>query len=305
MLQKVFDAVKGREADHGPLFTAADNQSTRRAKAWLAAQIKRGQHEVFGVSCELTPELAELLLGGNPDNRHVSRRTVQTYARDIENGAWDLNGQSIVVATDGYMNDGQHRCHAVIAAGRSIPCMFVFGVERKTRLTLDAGRARLVGDYLQMDGHVNASQVAAIARLVWQYDSLGRMALGPELQPTKQQVLEFAVTHPGLNESATFCSSGYSKVIRSLATFAACHYIFRQIERQQADEFMSGLMTGDGLAKHTAAHTTRERLITEKMAKRRISSPAYAAIIIHGWNAYRQKRRIQRINVQGPFPEAI
>lgn len=305
MLQKVIDAVKGREVDNGPLFTMADNQSTRRAKAWLAAQIKRGKQEVFGVPAELTPELAELLLASNPNNRTMSPHAVKSYARDIEDGAWDMNGQPIIVASDGSTNDGQHRCAAVVATGRSIPCMFIFGVERGTRTTLDGGRARQVGDYLQMDGHANSKQVASIARLVWQYDVIGRMSTSADDQPTKRQTLEFALENPALSDSAIFCQRGYQAVIGSLATLGACHFIFARLSKSMANDFVTSLMDGVDLTKNTALHTLRERLLSEKTAKHRIPPPTAASIIILGWNAHRQGRHIQRINNKGVFPRAI
>ena len=84
---------------------------------------------------DLTPKLAKELLLCNFDNRPISIKRVESFAADIRDGRWEFNGETIIVADTGEMNDGQHRCHAVIMADKSIPTLLVKGVSRASRFT--------------------------------------------------------------------------------------------------------------------------------------------------------------------------
>jgi len=68
----------------------------------------------------------------------------------------------------GQLNDGQNRCAAVVRSGLTVPTIFVFGLERETRLTVDQGVGKRPGDYLAMSGVANSNHVAAIAAMIWQ-----------------------------------------------------------------------------------------------------------------------------------------
>ena len=68
---------------------------------------------------KITPELAREYLKKNTDNyRKLARGTVRNYAEDIKNGRWELNGETIVFAESGVLQDGQHRLAAIIQANK-------------------------------------------------------------------------------------------------------------------------------------------------------------------------------------------
>jgi hypothetical protein len=119
----------------------------RLAAQWLDAEVAKAQRGPTSQLVEITVPLARVMLQRNQHNRSVSQHFVKAYSRDIASGSWSLNGEPIILAKDGSLNDGQHRAEAIVMAGRSITVMLVIGVERDTRTTLDQGRVRTVGDY--------------------------------------------------------------------------------------------------------------------------------------------------------------
>lgn len=69
----------------------------------------------------ITPEIASNLLETNPDNRRISKGTVQAYANDIINDNWDESvGVAISIDENGVLRDGQHRLAAIVLAGKGI-----------------------------------------------------------------------------------------------------------------------------------------------------------------------------------------
>src|SRR5690606_18212014 len=91
------------------LFSDADALETRRAKALLRDRIKR--IETTGPFAELvsiTPALATLLISHNENNRTIKRAKLAGMVTDIKRGAWDVNGEPLIVSDTGELNDGQH-----------------------------------------------------------------------------------------------------------------------------------------------------------------------------------------------------
>lgn len=97
----------------------------------------------------ITPAKAEEILQNNHANRSISRKTVEAYARDIENGKWKANtGTAISISKNGELLDGQHRLMAIIASGIDVPMWVCFGCD--TEGVYDRNRGRSVRDQLNM-----------------------------------------------------------------------------------------------------------------------------------------------------------
>src|SRR5688572_23502672 len=126
----------------------------------LRARFQIGDGRPVSDIVGITPDIATALLEQNPENRHVSQRQVELFAEDMRHNRWKLNGEAIIIARDGQLNDGQHRLWAVIAAEKTVDMLVVYGVERDTRDTLDMGRQRTSADVLSMEG-VKQSGTAA------------------------------------------------------------------------------------------------------------------------------------------------
>jgi len=91
------------------------------------------QRQQINAKVELiTPEMAKAMLEQNHEHqRPVKRKRVENYIADMKNNTWVLNGETIVVADDGSILDGQHRLMAVAEAGIPISMLVVRGVEKE------------------------------------------------------------------------------------------------------------------------------------------------------------------------------
>lgn len=102
----------------------------------------------------ITPEMAEKYLEQNAVNRKVSNASVDKYAKDIQSGEFQVNGETIVFDALGRLKDGQHRLLAIIKTGIAVQILVVRGIDPLVN-NFDIGKNRSIKDIIDMDGVVN------------------------------------------------------------------------------------------------------------------------------------------------------
>lgn len=269
----------------------------KRMADWLESQVAKARKEVLVQTVELTPALARVLLSRNDGNRRISDALVTSYARDISTGGWTFNGEPIIVSGDGKLNDGQHRCEAVVMADRSIKTILVIGVERDTRTTLDQGRVRTSGDFLAMNGHAAANVLGAAASLYWQYLSFGVLATGSKQRPTKGEVMRTVADHPDLEKSVAFCHRKGIGSVGGHSLLSFIHFaIWKRAGRLNSDEFIKALVDGVGLSAQNPILYARNRLMFERG---KLRGNLKAELIFKAWNAHRRDEKLRHIILTG------
>lgn len=247
---------------------------------------------------KLTPELASVLLDRNPANRKINETAVERYAYEIMGNSWVFNGEPMIVSDTGELNDGQHRCAAVIKSGKPIDVILIVGVPRATRTTLDQGRARTAGDYLSMEGHHNTNILAAAAQHAWQFQNYGM--LNPRTmvgRATKSEVLKFVEVNPGLRRSLEMFSMKNSRGLGGQALLGFCHYAIGQVGRpEDVDNFFIALIEGVNLGRGHPALYVRTRMLS--LIKDRDTN-AKAELIFRAWNAWRKGQKLDKVWLQG------
>lgn len=66
---------------------------------------------------EITPEIAQLMLGKTLNNRNLNEKVISIFARDMQEGRWALTGDPIKLDRDGNLIDGRHRLRAIVVSG--------------------------------------------------------------------------------------------------------------------------------------------------------------------------------------------
>lgn len=279
----------------------------RRAVAWLSHRILRGNREIFSEVVTVTPELARLLLSRNHSNRSV-RALVEGIKTDIVEGRWELNGETIIVSKDGYLNDGQHRLLAVDESGLPIKTVMTFGVERETRFSTDTGSAKTSGDLLSMSGIGNANSVAAIAGYLWQIERFGRIPEAAHAQgarPTKQQVQDMARRQQAKIEAALdLVPKRGSARIASHSLLTTGHIYLSSVteDPDAVTEFLRRLVRGDKKDDRDPVFVARERMLEEKR-KRHLWPAKAMEIVLRGWNMHRRGVSTGKIQLMGEWPK--
>lgn len=278
----------------------------------LSVWLSRGKSDVFTVTTEVTPIMAERLLMGNANNRHLrmkgTTRSVEAYASAMARGEWQLNGETIIIASDGHLNDGQHRLHAVLQSGVSIQAQITFGVERESRHTVDQGAARTPGNILAMYGEKSTNQLAHALQFVWAYDEAPTL----NFRPSTEQMLATLDSNPGIREAIKVATTIRTQFSTSIGYIAGAIYVCARMEPDAAEQFADKVKTGLGITSEGSPIFKLRKLFLDHATKKNIQ-PAMdqAALFIKAFNAYRLGKNIRNLSWRryGPaaeeFPRAM
>lgn len=272
---------------------------------------------IHSAAYDLTPELANYFLENNPENRAIRQSTVDSYTRDMLTGRWHLNGEPIIISKEGQLNDGQHRCWAVVQAGKPVMMVFTFGVARETRITLDQGVARRLSDYLAMEGVANATRLGTVAGQIWRYtrtntihpssgttggkvlNAAGHLVVKKSAKPSKQELMALLESDPLIMRCLDVCPTE-SKLQRSVAPISIFHFVAWLLIRQKnseavVSEFLKRIVEGTELTTGAPELYIRNRL----MSTTKMNPNEKVELILRGWNALCRGESVSKLPLQG------
>ncbi|XWN29735.1 MAG: hypothetical protein ROR55_19855 [Devosia sp.] len=244
----------------------------------------------------VTPEMAKRLLANNPSNRNLrmnGRQSVGMFAEAMRNGEWELNGQDIIVAKTGELNDGQHRLSAVVKANMAVPMGMKFGVERVSRDTLDQGSKRSPGDVLKMRGHKSAIRLASAASFIY---TVERGAKSFNNRPRTSEIIETVEQNPGLPDAVLAGGPLISSYRLAPSGIISAIHLCRRVDHTTTDGLIDAIINSVGIDHHQhPAVELRKSYLDHGTGKKRISIPAQAAFFIKAFNALRKGRLVRQM----------
>ena len=276
----------------------AEAMATREL-GWLSQRVLRGQREPFSEIVTITPSIAAHILESNPDNRKLKQRLVDTIAADIASGRWALNGEPIIVASDGSLNDGQHRLNAIMQAGKPVQALIVFGVTRDSRYTVDVGSPRTVGDFLGMQGAKYSQEIAAAARV---YNLYRRGMYSGGFVVSKAEIrAEYWNNEKAFNAAVADCINQPFTLVAGKAPVVAAHVILHRVNKEAAAFFFAKLITGENLKRGDAILSLRARLLASP--NKRMRAWEKLEMILRHWNAWRLGKEVKQYKQQNAHPK--
>jgi hypothetical protein len=132
----------------------------------------------------VTPEMAKAWLDKNKSNRPLRMRLVRAYAEEMAHRRWVVNKDTIGIATDGTLIDGQHRLNAVVLSGMSVDMLVMFDApsDKRAVQTIDNGGPRNGGDALHYEGVERTKEAKAILSAMVNYSRpTSEKSTGPTL----------------------------------------------------------------------------------------------------------------------------
>ena len=253
----------------------------------------------------VTPEMAERWLGRNFNNRNLVDKDVQSYARDMAAGRWDLNGESLKFAADGTLLDGQHRLSAVIKANATVPMFVVRGLSNSTQDSMDTGRKRSAADMLTIHGEKHCQIIAAAVRI-----AVGTQDRQPiqKVKVSHAQVADFLSAHPELRDAAAHASNLYRDTDCPPSVVAYTLWRLSQIDPNAALDFWTAASTKVDLAEGDPVLGLVHKFAEVRRNRQKLTVEMQLSLVYRAWNARRagQSMRIFRINSPGgivPIPE--
>lgn len=256
----------------------------------------------------IDPVTAKKYLKKNSKNRKINMASVNTYAKELMNGNWVFNGETIIISSKGHILDGQHRLKAVVQTGMTIVCVVVRGIKESAFDTLDQGWKRSNGQILTIEGYKHGNTLAATIKGVYSYDKGFNLkdridgAFTPKMMKTAMSGMK------GIENSVTFAMKHKKGSLFTQTVVASLHFIFSRINKDDATLFMNAILTGDHKG-NMELLKLRNHFINLKLNGVKINRnrPYVCGVLIKGWNAFRNNKKMHDFEYKkgDTFPKAI
>lgn len=240
---------------------------------------------------EITPEVAEIMLRKKNINRSFRLPQLQKIKRALEQGRWEINGETIIFDEAGQLIEGQHRLKAVAETGIPIYALVVRGIDRERFKTMGQGAKRTVGDILGIQGEKNSRTLGAALRWVWRYEH--DQMLNPHPNITDDELADYLAEHPVLPESLPFGTRSHTLAAPGMVT--ALHYLCKRRDVGIANDFFWKFAEGEHLEQGDVILVLRNRFLRglSKRTKEVLRDEVKAPTIINAWNIIRKQGYIK------------
>lgn len=183
------------------------------------------------------------MIAKNTSNiRNVNWRVVHKYARAMQMGLWQFNGEPIVFDEDGVLKNGQHRLLAVLESGVAIKALVIKGTSRNVD-TYDECFARTLKQRASAEGlSLHSSTLGAISLIINKFNNDNTIL-------SNDEKIRFAWDHvQELKKAESFCNSGGGThgLMRRSGCIAAvyCEFKLLSFPEEKIKNFCSIANTG-------------------------------------------------------------
>lgn len=261
---------------------------------------KRHAAEITTRIMDVDKDMADSFLEKNNTNRVLNQYRVKKYAEQMRSGEWKMNGQSIIIGSDGGLLNGQHRLWAISLFDLNIPLLFCFNVDPNAFDTIDTGTGRSGSDVLTIKGH--GPSVAAALAVCIRHDILmkhsGSISGQTRLQSkiTPQAIGRAEEQEPLYLEAVTFVQAACPKknLILPCSALSFLAYRFFKLDREFSQEWLRVLISGVGIETENDTRAwIRNAFWREMNSAKKRSLRGKIGIVIRAWHLARNARPIK------------
>lgn len=242
---------------------------------------------------DVNPDWARRALESSLGNRNLNKAKIETFSKQMIDGRWNLNGETIVFDSGNHLRDGHGRCTAIIKSGCSVPMIVIRGIELTAWCTIDKGTGRSYQNSLQMMGVSNYALRSTITRNLYYYCMYGAFNGAStdeknfdECASRFEQFINMAVW---LDADTRWQAFLYHSRLCALAV------VFYATDPIAAAQFFERLTCGD--TPGSTISKLRDILMIEKSrGTKRMSICHIAAYMIKAFNADRRGQTLNRFS---------
>lgn len=240
----------------------------------------------------ITPDDAAKLLERNTHNRNLRTNRAEQYASDMRAGRWVLTPNTIDLAADGTLLNGQHRLWAVVLSGKTQDFYFATDLDPAVQSVTDIGVGRTASDMLSLSaGAKNSAHCASAASVVLRYEETPNLVWSTAIVPSKTRILEWVLDNPSIHD-ATADGARVTKRNVNINRSAWCALAFLVRRDSSSPEmwgdFTEGVCSGANLAEGDGRLALRNWMSGGRATS--LSGPwaqqHRLAIYIKAWNAF-------------------
>src|SRR5882757_1850130 len=249
--------------------------------------------------------------GSVVQQRNLSTDWVNTICGWIERGEWRESPEGFVIAADGGLLEGMHRCWAIVQTGETVPVRITYGVDPELFMILNQGRRRTTANVLQTHGEGNATHLASAIKCFWAYDQWCADPLGAPTwrqwhatSVSSPQVVATLAAHPRLRDLLKPASSMISPIRGNLAAATTWYYLADRawpLERRlnggldPLARFIQGVRTGEMMAKGDPVLALRDWISNQRGHRAVDKRERQLLGLIKAWNLTVREREMNKM----------
>lgn len=251
----------------------------------------------------ITPEEATHLLEMNASNRPLNDQHVQRIARQIADGKWRFNGDTIKIAASNDILDGQHRLWAIVEAKVPVQTIVVRGIHPDAFATIDTLRKPRSGsDVLALVGATNNRSTISVALqwlIRWQRKTLEAYK-APVNRIENSDIEQAYRDNPGIARAAERGSR--LRAVANPGLLAFFYFVLTNRNPDLAERMMHTLENPSGSGINDPFFRLRAYFMSDKARKDAIVS---IALMVKAANAANDGREVKALSWrnQGSFAE--
>jgi len=251
----------------------------------------------------VTPEDAAQLLEANGSNRPLNEQHVKRISRQITDGKWRFNGDTIKISSTNDILDGQHRLWAIIEAKMPVETIVVRGIEPDAFSTIDTIRKPRSGsDVLSLIGVTNQRSAISVGLqwlIRWQKKTLENYR-APQNRIENSDIELAYRDNPGIGRAAERASKLRGVFNPGLLTFF--YFILTNRNPDLAERLMYTLENPSGIGMDDPFFRLRAYFLNPNSRKDALVS---IALMVKAANAAHKKKEVKVLNWrnQGTFAE--
>jgi hypothetical protein len=245
----------------------------------------------------ITPNRALELLVKNTHNRKLRQLHIAKLAKDMVEGRWKQNGDTIRLAKDGTILDGQHRLNAIVESEVAVPSIIVNGLDADAQDTIDCGAPRTAADVLSLNGIKNSAAIAAAIRLIVLYkENTANLSIMPRWRGVSNtRVLEWYNKHTDIQKLFPLAFAARNVAPQSIVLALA--YEFGALHGGTEASFFEKLASGEMLRDGDPVLTLRNKLIQIRSGDSYLRSQDYGSYIAYAFDKYMQGLTMHRFYI--------
>ena len=258
---------------------------------------------------EINPQTAQKYLGNQAQNRRLSDKKVQEYAKMMTDDEWQLNGEPIIFGKSGKLIDGQHRLRAVIYANKSVKMLVVRGVDDICFDSIDSGKSRSLQDVFAANSIMNSQLVSSIVKKYSLLLSNPKCCFFRDYGHntfSRKQMLETYFENSTIFDYAARVGAKYYTAMRltspaNIGAMFAYLVLDKKHEADSVEEFFFYMFSKKELKESNlnAAYLVRQKIIDSALSEKRFEPKVMQNMFAIAWNAFINDKDVRRVSTSG------
>lgn len=228
---------------------------------------------------DITGSMSGRWLEENSTNYRVMRERHVDFLIEQLKAGWELNGESIKFDPNMVLVDGRHRLTACYRSGIPFRSVVVFGVTDYSNI--DVGLNRRFSDYVRRIGMPHAAQVSGAVSKIMALESDNPANFRAHVPFRRME--DVLRRYPKLEEIVRMALK--ARPVESPNRAAAIIAVSAGRVEGFGEFFVNGLHDGVGLKKRDPVLQLRQRLISNKIHRTKMTWSHRMAIAVKAWNA--------------------